>query len=351
MTGLSVAGLHKSYPGTPVLRGIDLQVKSGALTAILGASGSGKTTLLRVITGFESADRGSVTVDDTVMDDGRHRVKPEHRHIGLVPQDGALFPHLTVRGNVAFPLLRRDRNGPRPDEILELVGLTGLSARYPHQLSGGQQQRVALARALASRPGLILLDEPFSSLDAGLRATVRTDVLAVLRATGTTTILVTHDQDEALSAADHVAVLRDGQIIQADTPRQIYQCPADPQTASFVGTANLMAGTWDGTRVTTVLGHHGIHPSQQAPEPGQVTVLIRPEQITLTPSGTDTIGARITATHYYGHDALIAVRPDSASNGTELHVRISHNDPPEPGELVSLAVHGPVAAWTPAGGG
>jgi iron(III) transport system ATP-binding protein len=354
MTGLSVAGLHKSYPGTPVLRGIDLQVKSGALTAILGASGSGKTTLLRVITGFEPADRGSVTMDDLLMDDGRHRVKPERRRIGLVPQDGALFPHLTVRGNVAFPLPRRDRHGPRPDEVLELVGLTGLGARYPHQLSGGQQQRVALARALASQPSLILLDEPFSSLDAGLRATVRTDVLAVLRATGTTTVLVTHDQDEALSAADHVAVLRNGQIIQADTPRHLYQCPADPQTATFVGTANLLTGTWDGARVITALGRHGIHSGQQAPTPGRVTVLIRPEQISLTPPGSDTIPGRVTATHYYGHDALVAVRPDAFgdpdSGAGELRVRVSRSDPPEPGEFVSLAVHGLVAAWGTAGG-
>jgi iron(III) transport system ATP-binding protein len=350
MTGLSVAGLHRSFPGTPVLRGIDLDVKSGSLTAILGASGSGKTTLLRVITGFEAADQGSVTVNDTVVDDGRRRVRPEHRRIGLVPQDGALFPHLTVRANVAFPLPRRDRRGPRPDEMLELVGLSGLAARYPHQLSGGQQQRVALARALASQPSLILLDEPFSSLDAGLRASVRSEVLAVLRAAGTTTVLVTHDQDEALSAADHVAVLHDGRIIQADAPRQLYQCPADPQIAAFVGTANLLEGTWDGTRVTTALGRHGILAGQQAPQPGQVTVLIRPEQICLAQPGTDTVPARVTATHYYGHDALVAVRPDTPGSGAgngdggELRVRVG-SDPPEPGEFVGLTVHGSVAAW------
>ena len=345
MTGLTVENLHKSYPGAPVLRGIDLQVKSGALTAILGASGSGKTTLLRVITGFEPAERGRVTVDNTVVDDGHHRVKPEQRHIGLVPQDGALFPHLTVRGNVAFPLPRRERRGPRPEEMLELVGLSGLAGRYPHQLSGGRQQRVALARALASQPSLILLDEPFASLNAGLRVTVRTDVLAVLRATGTTTVLVTHDQDEALSAANHVAVLRDGRIIQADTPRQLYQCPADPETAAFVGTANLLTGTWDGTRVTTALGCHHIHAGQKAPALGQVTVLIRPEQITVTPPGTETVGGRVTATHYFGHDSLIAVRPDAHHH--ELHVRISHDNLPEPGEIVSLAVTGSVTAWAP----
>jgi iron(III) transport system ATP-binding protein len=356
MTGLSVAGLHKSYPGTPVLRGIDLDVKSGALTAILGASGSGKTTLLRVITGFEAAERGMVTVNGTVMDDGRHRVRPEQRRIGLVPQDGALFPHLTVRANVAFPLPRRDRHGRRPGEMLELVGLSGLAARYPHQLSGGQQQRVALARALASQPSLILLDEPFSSLDAGLRAMVRADVLAVLRSTGTTTVLVTHDQDEALSAADHVAILRDGQIIQADTPRQLYQCPADPQIATFVGTANLLHGIWDGSRVTTSLGCHGIRAGLQAPAPGDVTVLIRPEQICLAPPGTDTVPARVTATHYYGHDALVAVRPDPSGSapgnggGAEVRVRVG-SDPPEPGEFVSLTVRGSVAAWAAAEAG
>jgi iron(III) transport system ATP-binding protein len=355
MTGLAVHGLHKSYPGTPVLRGVDLDVKSGALTAILGASGSGKTTLLRVITGFEAAGRGTVTMDGTVMDDGRHRVKPEHRHIGLVPQDGALFPHLTVRGNIAFPLPRKDRHGPRPDEVLDLVGLSHLAARYPHQLSGGQQQRVALARALASKPRLILLDEPFSSLDAGLRASVRADVLAVLRATGTTTVLVTHDQDEALSSADHVAVLREGQIIQSDTPRQLYQCPADPQTAAFVGTANLVRGNWDGASVTTALGRHGIYAGQQPPAPGQVTVLIRPEQICLTPPGSDAVPARVTATHYYGHDALVAVRPDASDDASgeaeDLRVRISRADPPEPGEFVSLTVSGAVAAWSPTGEG
>jgi iron(III) transport system ATP-binding protein len=353
MTGLSVAGLHKSYPGTPVLHGIDLDVKPGALTAILGSSGSGKTTLLRVITGFEPADQGTVTLNGIVVDDGRRRrVRPEHRHIGLVPQDGALFPHLTVRANVAFPLPRRDRHGPRPDEMLELVGLAGLAARYPHQLSGGQQQRVALARALASQPSLILLDEPFSSLDAGLRATVRSDVLAVLRSTGTTTVLVTHDQDEALSAADHVAVLRDGQIIQADTPRHLYECPADPQIAAFVGTANLLEGTWDGTRVTTALGRHGIQAGLQALAPGQVTVLIRPEQICIARRGIDAVAARVTATHYNGHDAVVAVRPDppgSHRDGRELRVRVGSN-PPEPGESVRLTVRGSVAAWaSPAG--
>ena len=218
MTKLVIEGLTKSFRDTLVLRGIDLTVEPGMLTAILGASGTGKTTLLRVIAGFEPAGQGTVSLDGTVVDDGKRRLPPERRHIGYVPQDGALFPHLTVRANAAFSLPRRERRGPRADEILNLVGLAGLGHRFPHQLSGGQQQRVAIARALASRPGLVLLDEPFASLDAALRTTVRADVLSVLRSTGTTAILVTHDQDEALSAANYVAVMRDGLVTQAARP-------------------------------------------------------------------------------------------------------------------------------------
>jgi iron(III) transport system ATP-binding protein len=355
MKDLRINGLTKSFGTQRVLRGVDLTVPHGSFTAILGASGSGKTTLLRVVAGFERPDDGEIALGDEIVDDARHRFVPsEHRRIGYVPQEGALFPHLNVGRNIAFGLARGPGRKDRVRELIELVGLSGLGRRYPHQLSGGQQQRVALARALAVKPEVVLLDEPFSSLDAALRASVRADVLQVLRDAGSTSILVTHDQDEALSAADHVAVLRNGQIIQADTPRQIYQCPADPQTATFVGTANLLAGTWDGARVTTALGRHGIHASQQAPAPGQVTVLIRPEQISLTPPVSDTIPGRVTATHYYGHDALVAVRPDASGDpdgsAGELRVRVSRSDPPEPGEFVSLTVCGSVAAWAPAGG-
>ena len=235
MTALSVSGVCKSYADTPVLRGVSLAVAPGSLTAILGASGAGKTTLLRIIAGFEPADAGTIELGGQVVDSGqsRGRVPPERRHIGFVPQDGALFPHLTVHGNVAFGLPRSARHGPFVDELLELVGLSALGGRYPHELSGGQQQRVAIARALAPRPRLVLLDEPFASLDASLRATVRAEVLGALRAVGTTGVLVTHDQDEALSVADYVAVLRDGVITQAGPPREVYCAPADPWTAGF----------------------------------------------------------------------------------------------------------------------
>jgi iron(III) transport system ATP-binding protein len=352
MTSLTVAGVRKSFRDTPVLRGVDLRAKPGQLTAILGASGAGKTTLLRVIAGFEAADAGEISLDGMVVDDGRKRLPPERRRIGYVPQDGALFPHLTVRANAAFALPRRDRRGSRADEILDLVGLADLGSRYPHQLSGGQQQRVAIARALAGKPQLVLLDEPFASLDASLRAAVRADVLGALRATGTTAVLVTHDQDEALSAADYVAVLRDGAIMQAASPQEIYQAPGDPWTASFVGTANLLPGTGNGTEVRTVLGRHGLRPDQEGSVEGSVTVLIRPEQIRIAPASQGGVLGQVIETRYHGHDALIMVRPDprlrvnGAGGKTEpLRVRTIRRDPPAPGEEVSLTVEGTVVAW------
>src|ERR1700677_2573069 len=242
MNALEVTDVWKSYGATPVLRGVSLSVADSSLTAILGASGAGKSTLLRVVAGFEAADAGTVSLGGVLTDDGRRRVPPERRHIGYVPQDGALFPHLTVRANAAFALPRRARRSAFVTEMLDLVGLADFGGRYPHELSGGQQQRVAIARALASRPRLVLLDEPFAALDDSLRSSVRADVLAVLRATGTTGVLVTHDQDEALSVADFVAVLRDGTITQSGAPRSVYSAPADPWTAAFVGTANLLPG-------------------------------------------------------------------------------------------------------------
>ena len=233
MTGFDVRGVHKSYGDHRVLRGVDLTIETGSLTAILGASGSGKTTLLRILAGFERADSGTITMGDRVVDDGHRHLAPERRRVGYVPQEGALFPHLSVAGNVAFGLDRAARRGERVSELLELVGLGDLGHRYPHQLSGGQQQRVALARALAINPAIVLLDEPFSSLDAALRASVRADVVTALRTAGATALLVTHDQDEALSMADRVAVLRDGVIAQIGAPQQLYDRPADVDLAGF----------------------------------------------------------------------------------------------------------------------
>ncbi len=214
MTQLTVTGLDKAFGRHRVLSGLDLDVAEGSLTAILGPSGSGKTTLLRILAGFERADAGTVRIGAVLADGPGAFLAPERRRIGYVPQEGSLFPHLTVAANVGFGLSRRERRRRgrpgRTAELLDAVGLGGLAQRYPYQLSGGQQQRVALARALAIQPEIVLLDEPFASLDAHLRASVRADVQRLLKEAGTTTVLVTHDQDEALSTADRVAVLRDG---------------------------------------------------------------------------------------------------------------------------------------------
>ena len=353
MMALDVADVWKSYGTVPVLRGVSLSVSPGTLTAILGASGAGKTTLLRVIAGFERADAGTVTLGGVEVDGGGKHVPPERRHIGYVPQDGALFPHLTVRANAAFALPRRGRRDQRAfvDEMLDLVGLADFGGRYPHELSGGQQQRVAIARALASRPRLVLLDEPFAALDASLRSAVRAEVIQALRATGTTGVLVTHDQDEALSAADYVAVLKDGVVTQSGAPRSVYTTPADPWTAAFVGTANLVPGILSGEpevgetpRVRTALGAHECADGDTAA--GDVMVLIRPEQITLSAtSGATTAGAvtgKVTETRYHGHDALISV--DIPGVGP-VRVRTAGTDTPTPGDEVALTVTGAVSAW------
>src|SRR5579863_5016331 len=229
MKQLVIAGLYKAFGGHCVLTDLDLEVPAGSLTAILGPSGSGKTTLLRILAGFEQADTGTVRIGDAVVDGVGTHVPPERRRIGYVPQEGSLFPHLNVIANVGFGLPSRQRSSRQITDLLDAVGLTDLGKRYPHELSGGQQQRVALARALAIRPDVVLLDEPFASLDAHLRASIRTDVQEVFRRAGTTAVLVTHDQDEALSTADRVAVLRNGKIAQCAAPQDLYDRPADAE--------------------------------------------------------------------------------------------------------------------------
>ena len=223
MRQVAVTGLYKAFGAHQVLTGVDLEVPAGSLTAILGPSGSGKTTLLRLMAGFERADAGTIGIGDVLVDGPGVYVAPERRRIGYVPQEGSLFPHLTVEGNVGFGLTARERRGGKVAGLLETVGLGGFGKRYPHQLSGGQQQRVALARALAIEPAVVLLDEPFASLDAHLRASVRADVHEIFRRAGTTAVLVTHDQDEALSTADWVAALRHGKIAQCAAPEDLYR--------------------------------------------------------------------------------------------------------------------------------
>jgi iron(III) transport system ATP-binding protein len=346
VTSLVVSGLAKGFGSKQVLTGVDLRVETGTITAILGPSGSGKTTLLRVICGFERAQAGSIEIDGEIVDDASHFVAPEHRRIGYVPQEGNLFPHLTVAGNIRFGLSRSAESRQRVADLLEMIGLADRARSYPHQLSGGQQQRVALARALAVRPRLVLLDEPFASLDASLRASVRADVLQILRDAGATALLVTHDQDEALSLSDRVAVIRDGVIAQFDRPRDLYSRPVDADLAHFVGEVNLLVGSFDGDGVSTALGRLSLPAATpDAVRGAAATVMVRPEQLLLAPANADDASACEVVDHeFYGHDAIVRLKPLHADTPV-LVVRIRGGVDWPRGSVATIAVDGPVVAW------
>jgi iron(III) transport system ATP-binding protein len=353
MSELVVKGLRKSFGSHRVLDGLDLSAQAGSFTAILGPSGSGKTTLLRLLAGFEAPDGGTVQIGQQIVDgQGRH-VHPEQRRIGYVPQEGGLFPHLSVQANVAFGLPRAKRRDGAA-QLLELVGLSDLAKRYPHQLSGGQQQRVALARALAIKPEIVLLDEPFASLDAHLRVSVRDQVRGVLREAGATALLVTHDQDEALSLADQVAVLRGGRIVQCAPPQELYARPVDSEVARFVGEANLVAGTMDGEFVNTPLGRLAAQWRQEPQStPCPVNVLIRPEQIELSSNGGGAAHAHVLRSGYHGHATVLHLQLAGAGAGgvvSPLVARAPGSVHVDPGAGVTISVRGPVLVWArPAG--
>jgi len=312
VTSLTVRGLTKAYGSTRVLHGVDLVVPDGSFTAVLGPSGCGKTTLLRLIAGFADPDRGTIAFGDAVVASPTQRVPPERRRVGYVPQEGALFPHLTAAANVTFGLPRTQRRlRHRISELLDLVGLDpALADRYPHQLSGGQQQRVALARALAPEPALVLLDEPFSSLDAALREGTRRSVVQALRASNATAVLVTHDQDEALSMSDQVAVMREGRLVQSGVPSMVYSHPVDAAVARFLGEAVIIPALVTNGRAGSALGSLSL----AAPCPdGPVQILVRPEQIRLTTTGVSAAAAEITADVFPAYDddggLLVALSP------------------------------------------
>jgi len=345
---LHVNDLHKSYGSREVLRGVDLDVQAGSLTAVLGLSGCGKTTLLRVIAGFERAERGSVSLAGRTLDDGHTYVPPEKRGIGYVPQEGALFPHLSVEANVAFGLPRRERAGSTVPDLLEMVGIGQLGRRLPHQLSGGEQQRVALARALARRPLALLLDEPFSSLDASMRSHVRDEVHALLREQGVTTVLVTHDQEEALSLADTVAVLRDGLIVQQGPPAELYQLPADRELAGFLGAVNVIDAEFRGSTARTRLGELALRDGGAAS--GSGLVMVRPEQIEVSarehlPGQAAAYGmpGEVQECRYYGHDALLQIRPEGSDGAGILLARVLGEHALPAGTPVTVVARGPVS--------
>jgi iron(III) transport system ATP-binding protein len=288
----------------------ELCVKRGEFVALLGPSGCGKTTLLRLVAGFERPDGGEIRLEDRLVAGSSAWTPPERRRVGLVFQDYALFPHLTVAENVGFGVGRRER-GARLREVLALVGLEGYEGRYPHELSGGQQQRVALARALAPRPAIVLLDEPWSNIDPLLRAAMREELAAILRAADVTVVLVTHDREEAFSIADRVALMLDGTIVQAGTPEQIYLHPADRWSAEFSGAGNFLPGRVDGGLVETLVGRFEV--ANGGAPAAAVEVLIRPEQLVLRPDPTGR--GEVVDRQFRGHDVFYRVRLE---DGTTL---------------------------------
>jgi len=344
MSSLSVQGVSKGFAGTAVLDGLDLTVPQQSITAILGPSGCGKTTLLRIIAGFLEPDSGTVRFGErVVVGDGRP-VPAQQRRVGYVPQEGALFPHLTVAANITFGL-RRNRRQARLSEMLELIELPARAGEmYPHELSGGQQQRVALARALAPEPAVVLLDEPFSSLDAALREGTGRSVVRALRTAGATAVLVTHDQSEALSLADQVGVMRDGRLIQVGTPTELYGFPVDPEVAEFVGGAALLSATLEGTVAHCSLGDVAVSANGAS---GQVQILVRPEQIVLQPwrAASTGIGAEVAEVSFYGHDA--AVHLDLEPSGTRVVARVTGSEAPPVGSRVEVSVSSLARVFTP----
>lgn len=341
--GVRVAGLTKSFGSQPVLRGVDLEVPAGSITAVLGPSGSGKTTLLRLLAGFDRADAGMIMLGGRVADDTHRFVRPQLRGVGYVPQEGALFPHLTVSANVSFGVPRRERKSTA--ELVDLVGLAGLEGRYPHQLSGGQQQRVALARALAVRPGVVLLDEPFSSLDASLRGDVRRDVMAILAGRGATTVLVTHDQDEALATADRIAVLRAGEIVATADPRTLYRQPPDLVAALSIGEANVLVADVRGGRGRCALGTVEVVVADGRLPEGPAQLLLRPEQLQISGEpGSDGVTARVDDVQFHGHDAVLQLAL-GGPHGQALVARVPGDATFRHGDAVSVSVRGPGLVW------
>ncbi|NMJ41414.1 ABC transporter ATP-binding protein [Roseomonas sp. JC162] len=334
--GVDVEGVSFGYGATRVLEDVSLSIRKGEFFAFLGPSGSGKTTLLRLIAGFGTPDRGRILIGGRDMT----RTPPWSRNVGLVFQNYALWPHMTVAQNVAFGLERR--RVPRAERdrrvraALDMVGLAHLIDRRPAQLSGGQQQRVAIARTLAIEPEVLLLDEPLSNLDAALRAGVRQELVELQRRLGLTTILVTHDQEEANAAADRMAVLDGGRVLQMGTPTELYDRPANRFVASFLGTANLIDGTVEGG----VFRAGGITLALREPAtPGRATLALRPQAIRLHRDASGgALAARVLRTEFLGGHVRYTLELQEGQQLTTEEVHLRGRDPLAPGGGVQLEI-------------
>jgi iron(III) transport system ATP-binding protein len=337
--------LTKRFGTTEAVANVTFEVPRGSLMALLGPSGGGKTTTLRLIAGFEVPDSGLIEVEGNVVAGSGRPVPPERRRVGMVFQDYALFPHMSVRDNVAFGVPGSKERQTRVGEALEMVGLSREADRMPHELSGGQQQRVALARALAPNPAIVLLDEPFSNLDAALRDMVRKEVQQILRDAGASAIFVTHDQDEAFGLADKVCIMLDSTIVQTGTPEEVYMNPATLDVARFLGEENVLDGVASNGSVTCELGTLQIGPDAEAARrvpDGPVKVAVRPESLRLHPENGPSVAAEVVAREFRGIYKLVTVQLPS---GMRLTAVMGLHIPVTVGEQVQVAVNATVSAF------
>ena len=319
--------------GRPAVQGISFAAKEGEILCLLGPSGCGKTTILRAIAGFEPVRSGQLFLSGQLVSSPDMMTPTENRHVGMVFQEYALFPHLRVQDNIAFGLHHLDRNerATRVQEMLRLTGLEGFERRYPHELSGGQQQRVALARALVQNPVVLLLDEPFSNLDPDMAGRMRQELHDLLRRTKTTTVLVTHDHDEAFAMADRIAVLNQGRLEQCDTPEMMYHMPATPFVADFVGQADFIPGTVSQGMVHTELGE--FPDTIDCADGTNLVVMIRPDDIHLVP--TEGARSRVISRQFHGSENLYTV---SLPSGQIVHSSQGSTSVYQAGTTVELRV-------------
>lgn len=323
---LEVSQISKKFGSVQAVSNISFDVQKGEIVSLIGPSGCGKSTILRIIAGFETLDSGNIFLNGKSLS----QTLPEKRDIGMVFQDYALFPHLTVLENIKFAMRKipvRERK-ERAKHYLTMVGLTGFEERYPSQLSGGQQQRVALARSFSAQPGLILLDEPFSNLDAALRRQTRREIRSLLKATGISIIFVTHDQEEALSFSDRICVLQNGKLEQAGTPTNVYDCPVNSFVADFLGRTNIVSAFVRGGQATSPIGTHSVDHKEE----GSVLLSIRPEHLKLEPLCHDFCSAKVIDKEFRGNSTTYWVQ----SGQDILQVDMEGSCPFSKGDKVSL---------------